>query len=187
MRSFVIYALSGLLFCLMVAGCTGQDPSTNNASGLADSTSKPDTEVSGATIYLYDRGRVTTEIVSEKIVKFETNDSTMAYRLDIDVLDSLGQSSTHIVGDSGIIRESTGMLYIYGNVVVVTSDQSRLETEYLWWDSKSDKIKTDAFVTITREGDVITGWGLEADERLKGYKILNQVSGAVKDAGQLTE
>jgi len=185
MNSFVKTALLGLLFLGLLVGCSGQEPSATDRPGVNDSASKPDTEVSGAKIYLYDRGRVTTEILSEKIIKFESNDSTMAYKLDIDVLDSTGQVSTQIVGDSGIIREATGQLYIYGNVVVITEDKSRLETDYLWWDSKADKIKTDAFVKITREDDVITGWGLEADEKLNSYKILNQVSGAVEDPDKL--
>ncbi len=187
MNSVVKAALCGLLFLAILSGCSSKEPSATDSADLNDSASKPDTEVSGAKIYLYDRGRVTTEILSERIIRFESNDSTMAYKLEIDILDSAGQVSTEIVGDSGIIREVSGQLYIYGNVVVITEDDSRLETDYLWWDSKADKIKTDSFVKITREGDVITGWGLVADEKLNSYKILNQVSGAVKDAKKLTD
>ena len=100
---------------------------------------------------------MTTEIVAEKIVKFEALDSTMAYTLDIDIYDSTGVATANIVGDSGIIREATGNLSLYGNVVVITTDSFKLETEYLYWDSEVDSIKTDVFVRLTKGEDIITG------------------------------
>jgi LPS export ABC transporter protein LptC len=141
----------------------------------------------GARIYLYEKGQVTSEIYSRKIIKFEDKDSTAAYKLDIDIFDSTGAVSTQVIGDSGFIRETRGLVNIYGNVVVVTDDSTRLETEYLWWDSNTDRIKTDAFVRITRGSDVITGWGLDADNRLKDFKILSQVSGTITDPEKLQQ
>ena len=176
-KSLLIAAIAGLL----LAGCGSDQTNTSNLSSEADSISRPDSEVVGAKIYLYNKGKVTSEILSEKIFKFEAEDSTVAYKLDIDVYDSLGLVSTEIVGDSGIIRENKGQLNIYGNVVVTTDDSTRLETESLWWDSNTDRIKTDAFVRITRGEDTITGWGLDADNRLKDFKILSQVSGTLTD------
>jgi len=152
-----------------------------------DSSSLPDSEVSGARVYLYDRGQVTTEIIADKIVKFESLDSTMAYTLDIDILDSTGAVTTDIVGDSGIIREKTGNISIYGNVVVLTVDSFKLETDYLYWDAEADSIKSDAFVRLTKGEDVITGWGLQADQRLRSTKILDHVSGTITDTKEKLE
>lgn len=184
MMKNAIYILALVALAALTAGCSADKSNTSNVSG-DDSLSRPDSEVSGARIYLYDKGKVTSEIFSEKIFKFENKDSTAAYKLDIDILDSLGNVSTHVVGDSGFIRETKGFLNIFGNVVVVTDDSTRLETEYLWWDSNTDRIKTDAFVRITRGEDVITGWGLDADNRLKDFKILSQVSGTITDPEKL--
>ncbi|UCD63896.1 MAG: LPS export ABC transporter periplasmic protein LptC [Candidatus Zixiibacteriota bacterium] len=178
----IVFCLAGLL-----AGCGGQQSNTGSIDGQSDSLFRPDSEVSGATIYLYNKGRVTSQIISEKMFQFEQQDSLVAYKLDIDIYDSTGLVSTEVTGDSGIIREDRGLLNIYGNVVVVTDDSTRLETEYLWWDSNTDRIKTDAFVRITRGDDVITGWGLDADNRLKDFKILSQVSGTLSDPEKLQD
>lgn len=186
MSGFGKNIITGLLLAVVLIGCSGKESASEHVPGLSDSASMPDTEVRGAKIYLYERGTVTAEIISERIVKFEANDSTVAYKLDIDLLDSLGRVSTEIVGDSGIIRETAGLLYIYGNVVVIAEDESKLETDYLWWNSKTSRIKTDAFVKITREEDVISGWGLEADDRLDTIRILDQVSGTIRDAGKVS-
>ena len=78
----------------------------------------------------------------------------------------------------GVIREQTGQLSIFGNVVVITEDNTKLETDYLFWNTTTDKIYTDAFVRITSEDGVLTGWGLEADQRLSSYQILSRVSGS---------
>jgi len=167
---------------LLVAGCSGDKSNTSNLPGAEDSLARPDSEVIGARIYLYNKGRVTSEILADKIRKFEALDSTAAYKLDIHIFDSTGAVSTRVLGDSGSIREDEGLLDIFGNVVVTTDDSTTLQTEYLWWDSKTDRIKTDAFVRITKKGDfLVTGWGLDADRRLNDFKILSQVSGTMSD------
>jgi LPS export ABC transporter protein LptC len=177
----------GFALLSVLIGCSGEQHISTAQNTPVDSIAKPDTEMSQARIYLYDKNRVTAEIKADKILKFQAKDSTMAYVLDINVYDTTGQVSTHVVGDSGVIRENSGQLYIYGNVVVITEDQSKLETDSLYWDTRSDKIKTDAYVKITKGDDVIAGWGMEADQRLNRIKILKQVTGTITDPKELTE
>ncbi|MFH1373650.1 MAG: LPS export ABC transporter periplasmic protein LptC [bacterium] len=176
-----------LAFTFGLIGCGDQQTASTDQAGLSDSSSRPDSEVSGARIYLYDRGRVATKVAAQNIVRFEALDSTMAYTLDIDVYDSAGVHSADIVGDSGIIRETSGSMSLFGHVVVVTSDGIKLETEYLYWDAEIDSIKTDVFVRITRGEDVMTGWGLQADQQLHSTTILNNVSGTITDPQRSTE
>jgi len=152
------FVLPLVLLTLALAGCSRNDKSSDTDPTAIDSAAYPDSEVSGAKIYLYNRGGVTTEIVADKIVQFESKDSTMAYNLDIDAFDTLGAVTSQVFGDSGIIRENEGRFTIFGNVVVITEDGMRLETDYLYWDSKHDRIFTDAFVQITTEGEVLRGW-----------------------------
>ena len=170
-----------------ISGCSSNDFTKNSQTGT-DSANLPDSEVEGAKIYLYDRGSVTTEIVAERIIKFEAIDSTIGYSLDIVFFDSLGHVSSTVVGDSGLIREAQGMLHIYGNVIVDTEDSAQLETDYLYWDKETQKIRTDAFVRITDKDDnVITGWGMIADRNLVPFKILRQVSGTIQETGEHLE
>lgn len=183
MRYFTLILLVGLL---LLTGCSSSEDGVTDKSTQSDSVQLPDSEVLIAQIQLYKKEGMTAEIYSDKILKFDDEDSTLAYKLKIRILDSLGNVSTKIVGDSGIIRDNQGIVKIYGNVVVTTSDSSKLETEYLWWDSNTNRIKSDEFVRITTgAGDVVTGWGLDADNQLKSFKILNQVSGEVKDPEKL--
>ncbi len=161
-------------------GCSQQTLPESDQS-TADSTLIPDSEVSGATIYLYDRDEVTTEIRAEMIRRFEKIDSTMGYVLDIDFFDSLGQVSSNLIGDSGVIRETSNKLEVYGEVVVITADSLKLETDYLRWNPDIGKIESEAYVKFTRDDDIITGWGMEADPDLGRLKILSQVSGSISE------
>ncbi|MEW5995960.1 MAG: LPS export ABC transporter periplasmic protein LptC [Candidatus Zixiibacteriota bacterium] len=186
MKASVRYIRAALVtIAVLLIGCG--DEQTASTEQATDSVVRPDTEAFGARIQLYEGSRVTTRIDADKIVKFAAKDSTVAYRLDIDVFDTAGVHSTDIVGDSGIIREQTGNMSLYGNVVVVTADSIKLETEFLFWDAKVDSIKTDAFVRLTRGEDVITGYGLQADQRLHSTKILRHVSGTITDPKKLEE
>ncbi len=176
---FIIISL--LLVVGLLGGCNRDETGANTRSADIDSAAMPDSEVSGAKIYLYDGSRMTAEIRANKIVQFDSRDSTIAYQLDIDIFDSLGDVSSQVSGDSGIIHENVGQFVIFGNVVVITEDSSRLETDVLYWDSKTDRIHTDAFVRITNSQGEITGWGMESDQRLSWYKILHRVSGEMSN------
>jgi len=175
------------LALMVLAGCSVDNTSKSNQLEMVDSASRPDSEVRHARIYLYDKGRITTEIYSEEIHKFEELDSTMGYQLDIDFFDSTGQVISQVVGDSGVIRENSGQLSIFGNVVVINEEKTKLETDYLFWNTTTDKIYTDAFVRITTDDGVLTGWGLEADQKLSSYQILSKVSGTAKDVDKFIE
>lgn len=177
-RSVLILALMAL-----VASCSSQQTETTQNSDIIDSAITPNSEMTGASIYLSRRGHINSKIDAQEIRQFEGKDSMMIYGVSIDVYDSTGQVGSHIVGDSGIIRESRNQHDLFGNVVVVTRDSIRLESDYLKWNSAQEKITTDAFVRITVGSDVVSGWGLDANQDLSRWKILKQVSGRVVDPG----
>lgn len=168
-----------LVFAALVgfSGCSS-DQGPQSQSADTDSL-LPDSDMEGARIYMYDRSIVTAEINARQVRKFESIDSTMAYDLKIDLFDNQGSVVSQVVSDSGLIRESTEDLHLYGHVVVITDNESRLETDSLYFDPQTDSIYTDEFVRISRPGDTLTGWGLQADRALNGLRILRQVSGTI--------
>ena len=172
------YILFATVALMLAAGCSF-DRDQTGAQSTGTDTLRPDSDMLGATIYMYDRQYVTAEIQAERIRKFESVDSTMGYVLDIHMFDTTGKRVSSLVSDSGLIRESTEDLHAYGHVVVITEDSAKLETDSLYFDPKTNLIHTDEFVKITRDGDTLTGFGLEADRQLKGLKILRGVSGTL--------
>lgn len=179
-----------LLLLLIVTALISCDRTPRQQSLPVDTTSitgRPDSEVSDATISLFSKGVRTSLIRAEQIRKFDKIDSTMAYQVTADFFDSLGQQSSHLIGDSAVIRETTSRLEVFGHVIVTVGDTSRLETEYLLWNQEKQRIETPAFVRIQRNNDLLTGYGLEAERDLSRLRILKGVSGAIEQTDQLID
>jgi LPS export ABC transporter protein LptC len=182
---FVVILAGGL-------GCGEKDEIKAPGASEADSTGisrvRPDQQISGAEIGLFNGPVKTAKIKADYIEKFSKQDSTLAWGLDVYFYDRKGKQSSHLVADSGLVRETTKMLVANGNVVVVTpEDSARLETEQLFWNGRTEMITTDKFVTIYQHGDTLQGYGLEADRGLKRIKIKRQVKGTVKKTEGITE
>ena len=178
LMTYLLHTVTLLLIAaLLLTACSSTEQSSQTSAN--PDTLRPDSDMLGATIYMYDRSIVTAEINAERVRKFESLDSTMGYKLHINLFNDQGEVISRVVGDSGLIRESTEDLHIYGNVVVINDNDSRLETDSLYFDPETDSIYTDEFVRISRPGDTLTGWGLQADRQLRGLRILRQVSGTI--------
>lgn len=72
----------------------------------------------------------------------------------------------------GIRNPEKGIIIARDSVVMQSIKQERLETEELTWDEKTAKIHTDKFVKITKPGEVIYGFGLDAEQDFSYWKIL---------------
>jgi LPS export ABC transporter protein LptC len=67
-----------------------------------------------------------------------------------------------VTGDEGDLNQETKDVELRGNVVLVSSDGLRLETERLRWDAEAQRAWTAEPVTIYRSGTVVRGTGFES-------------------------
>ena len=67
-----------------------------------------------------------------------------------------------VTGEEGDLADATKDVTIRKNVVVVSSDGTRLETDHLRWQAKEKRVWTDAPVILYRNGAVVSGQGLES-------------------------
>jgi LPS export ABC transporter protein LptC len=68
--------------------------------------------------------------------------------------------------------QTEGRIVARDSVVITTVKQEKLETEELIWDEKTAKIRTDKFVKVSQPGEVIYGFGLEAEQDFSYWRIL---------------
>ena len=71
------------------------------------------------------------------------------------------ERSWMIVGEEGDLDRSTNNVEVRRNVVVTSNDGLRLETTVLRWEAEGKRLWTDAPVTITRNGSMVRGSGLD--------------------------
>lgn len=58
-----------------------------------------------------------------------------------------------------------------GNVLLKNEKGEKLETEFLIWDEEKERIYTEEFVKITKEGQVVMGEGFESDIYFSAYTL----------------
>jgi len=68
-------------------------------------------------------------------------------------------------------RQDKGLVIARDSVVLTTVERETLETEELIWDEIAQKVRTDKFVKVTKPGEVIYGFGLEANQDFSFWKI----------------
>lgn len=60
-----------------------------------------------------------------------------------------------------------------GNVKVVNFAGEKFETSELFWSEKEKRIYTDKFITVERKGQIHMGYGLESNQEVTNWHILN--------------
>ena len=68
--------------------------------------------------------------------------------------------------------QEEGKIIVRDSVVLTTVKQEKLETEELIWDERTGKIRTEKFVKVSQPGEIIYGFGLEAEQDFSYWKIL---------------
>ncbi len=89
----------------------------------------------------------------------------------VDFLDERQQAKSTLTAKNAIRRQDKGQVTARDSVVLNTVRGERLETEELIWDEKTEKIFTDKFVKVTKPGEIIYGFGLEANQDFSYWKI----------------
>ena len=187
-KSFIIITVFVLY---LLAGCSEKNeiraPGVGQADGAAELELRPDQQTRDGHIELFSGSIKTTDIRADYIDKFTKQDSTLVWGLDVYFYDSEGKQTSHLVADSGLIREVSKWMMANGNVVVIDKDGIRLETEQLFWSGRDNRVTTDKFVTIYQDGDTLMGTGFESGFPFKGFKIKKGYRGTYQKVDEIEE
>ncbi|OGU15319.1 MAG: LPS export ABC transporter periplasmic protein LptC [Ignavibacteria bacterium GWB2_35_12] len=87
---------------------------------------------------------------------------------------------SYLTADKAEIDDRTKNMLARGNVVVVSdSSKTKVETQLLHWNNKTQMFYSSEFVKVTSPNEIIQGYGFESDQDLVNYKIF-RVSGERK-------
>jgi LPS export ABC transporter protein LptC len=119
-------------------------------------------------VHLQEQGRDGSrwQLDAEYSETFEEQSKTTMKKVTIkvDQPSKTGQTSRSwtVTGDEGDLNQETKDVELRGNVVLVSSDGLRLETDRLRWDSEAQRAWTEDPVVIYRAGAVVRGTGFES-------------------------
>jgi LPS export ABC transporter protein LptC len=140
----------------------------------------PDSILEKATIAMTTAGKRQALIAADTLFVFEREDSTTAVNVQVDFYNDMGEYQSTLTAKRGLVRQKQQMFSVWGDVVV-ENDSARIDTQSLYWDSKRNLVTTEDFVKFKRRGDVVSGYGLEADSKLENVRILRDVKGRITD------
>jgi LPS export ABC transporter protein LptC len=117
---------------------------------------------------------------SDEMLKFSEQEDVQLITVKMDFFRDGVHFST-LTSDSGSAHLQTRDIHTWGNVVVITDDGRRLDTQELFFSNETQLIHNDVFNTFTRGEDVVTGIGLEATPDLEYIEIKQRVQADVGD------
>ena len=168
MRPFCIW-----MFCaaaLLFVGC--EEKTMPSVSSTLDSRTLPQQESWNSTIVVSDSGRISAIIVAGYICVYELSQQTlMSQGVKVRFFNREGKQTSVLTSDEGTVDEVNNNLEARKNVVVVSSDSSRMTTEQLFWDNQRQLIYTPLYVQIKTVKEKMQGHGFESDQSLKNYRV----------------
>lgn len=177
-------------FFLLLAGCSEPNIATPSLDDLRKEQ-LPDQESWFTQFDVLDGERPRMQIHAEYMAKYIQDDSThmilkghpdsLNSRVLAYLFDEAGDSSATILADEMVYFELERRIESKGNVIVTTSEDKKLETEFLIWHEIDRSVKTEGFVRITSPRENIQGYNLDADENLENYKIARVTGQTVVD------
>ncbi|WP_068473798.1 LPS export ABC transporter periplasmic protein LptC [Saccharicrinis aurantiacus] len=166
-----------LAVLFLAVACTSNNPEELKA--IEDQTILPSLEVTDFETFVTDSGKVRYHIITPLLLNFDKKDDPyteypkggqiITFKED-EVIDA------QIKCKYAIHKDKDQLWDLRNNVEAVNQDGVVFNSEQLYWDEKEEKIYTDKFIKITTEDEVITGYGLTANQNMSEYEI-TKVSG----------
>jgi LPS export ABC transporter protein LptC len=173
------------LFCaaavLFAAALTGGCDSVKESPQSAESEKLPDQEVTEFSLTETVGGVKSWTLFAERAEVFDAAGYSKVYGVRVLFYDDKGEITSVLTSQRGRVDDKSKDLQAFGDVLVETSDGVTLRTRSLHWDNRRAKIWSNEFVTVTREREVVTGYGFDSDPDLRNAQIRSQVEIKVRE------
>ncbi len=124
-------------------------------------------------IYISDNGNLKAVVFANHIRMYEDKKETLLDTVKINFYDKDGNKVSMLTSHKGRVDDASQNMWAIDSVVAVNDSGTVLRTDELKWESKTRKITTDKFVTITTQDERIEGYGFVSDQGLENYTIYN--------------
>jgi len=168
-----------LALLALAAGCGG-DSAAPAASGRRAAADVPEQQFFDYRLIETEAGVRQWVLESDEMQKFAGSDDVQLTTVRMDFYRD-GAHFSVLTSDSGSANLQTRDVHTWGNVVVITDDGRRLDTQELFFSNADQRITNAVFNRFTRTDDVMTGIGLEATPDLEYIELKEDVKAEVRD------
>ncbi len=167
--------LLALVCALAAAGCTGI-PKANPTSSKGD---MPDQEVTDVVLTETDAGHPEWTLYAKWAATYTARNVVVARDIRVDFYNDKGARSSELTAREGEIQQLTRDMTARGNVVLTTTEGTRMNTEEMHFSNSGQLITSDQLVRIERPGETLEAVGFSSDPELKHFEFRSKVNATV--------
>ncbi len=171
--------MPGLLAVALWASGCGR---TGSMTPAATTGEMPDQEVTDFALTETDAGLPQWKLFARNAATYEARNLVVVHGVRVDFFDEQGAPSSTLTAREGELQQQTHDMTARGNVVLQTSDGTRMSTQLIRFLNREQKIVSpeDQQVRVERHGDVLTGYGFESDPDLRHFEFKRRVQAIVR-------
>ena len=165
--------------------CQGvNEKNTSGSSAVSEKTDLPSEEYIHAKVNISTGTHREATLEAEKLLSYREKGLSWGWNITLTFYDSTGNTTGHLVADSGFVRQNTNYTELFGSIVFTTSaEPMTLWCSQLSWNPDSDIVKSDKPVRLKRsgssasKGEEIKAQGLESDLNFTNIRFIGEVKG----------
>tara|TARA_B100000780_G_scaffold6780_1_gene5193 strand:+ start:2115 stop:2648 length:534 start_codon:yes stop_codon:yes gene_type:complete len=159
-----------LIFLILMNSCTN-DPKL--VQEFVSDKQQPIEHIKGAQLLHTENGKVKVRVLANSIERFQDIQPALIFpnQLEVYFYNDSSQLQSTLIADYASIDEEKKIMLAKNNVILISIDDKKLETDELVWDEKKNKIYTDKKVKITTGKEVVFGEGFTSTTDFKEYSI----------------
>ena len=178
------WIVAGLVFAVFALfRCNNDEKVAENGISEEDVT----TEIAKDVEILYsDSAKVRVRITAPELrnlVNRESPKQEFLKGIKVEFLDENLVAGSVLTAKTAYREEFKKRIIARDSVVLFSKNKERLETNELYWNEETEVLSTEKFVKITKPGEIIFGYGLDANQDFSHWTI-RVPTGRIK-AGQI--
>lgn len=169
-----IVVLIGATMLLSFNSCGNSK--TPMADAIVERDSMPVMQTRGMTTLVSDSGIIRYKVDADEWLIFDKKNPTYwAFEKGVYVekFDSLFQIEASIKADTAYYYDKDKLWKLMSNVSIQNIKGEKFDTDLLYWNEKTEKVYSDAFVRIEQPDRIITGYGFDSNQQMTIYTIRN--------------
>lgn len=154
---------------------SGTEPRVTSANPLADSA---DQVMFGVTTMITNRGVLRAQLAADTGYFFDGNSRIEVRHEKTIFYTNTGLQNATLTSVEGTYNMRRGQMEARKNVVVITTDGKRLETEQLRYDQATNQISSDSAFVLTEPTRTLRGIGFTSDPDLTNLHVKKVLTGS---------
>lgn len=110
-------------------------------------------------------------VLGDTAYVYEESGSTEIVGVRVTMYDERGAQTGSLTADRGELGENREVMMASGNVVVITEDGRRIETEELHYHPQEDRVWSDVATTLHQENSTVHGTGFTSDANFQRLRV----------------